>query len=216
MAQSLKLLVGGLALVLLGDSRVVPVGSAFDKGFPHLLELELPSVYYVSATPGITVEDYANSRIPIYSAGTHGALVIALGTNNVRIGESVTQFMAAYRAKITDALNKGWPLSRIIIPSLGWFDAYAGGTEALALSYNSGLLALAGELHTPFLDLWTPVAARFDRSSLYVQEQNQAPLVLHENDAGQRVLADLYKSADLTPLASSPATTGIRLSRRFS
>lgn len=138
---------------------------------------------------------YSLSYIPTYNSGTHAALFINLGLND--IGKNVNyqspeRFDSAYNAIILNAVSKGWPLNRIFIFTPGYvidYTAWVGAcgisaaSSSRALAFNAKIQALATSYGCNYVDIYTPMSTNLN-SSYY--DAGKA----HLNDSGMDWLAD--------------------------
>jgi lysophospholipase L1-like esterase len=147
---------------------------------------------------------FSNGYIPTYNSGTHAALIICLGINDV--GNNIPAltavgFKTAYQSALTNAtVTKGWPPARIVLITPYWaftYNAYVGSCSvsvAADLSrqtaYNTVVSEVATEYGTKFIDIYTPMKAALD-ATYYNADQ------LHPNNTGHAWIASYLNTVIL-------------------
>lgn len=143
---------------------------------------------------------FDKTNIPTYVAGTHCAMFIALGINDVGVNlVSMTPalFKVAYTSAITYAINtKGWPPNRIILLNtyhpfsyniyIGLCTVTVAPDQTRAAAYNSKVQEVAVENGCFYVDINT---AMVGLSALYFNVDQ-----LHPNDAGHAFIANYLLS----------------------
>lgn len=139
---------------------------------------------------------FSNAYIPTYVAGTHAALIIALGIND--IGNNIPAltpagFKTAYQSALTNALGaKGWPANRIVLINTYRpvsYNAYVGSCSVSVAAdatraglYNTAISELATDNGVRLVDIYTPMAA-LDATYFNADQ-------LHPNNAGHAWIAN--------------------------
>lgn len=139
---------------------------------------------------------YSMSYIPTYSSGTHCALFINLGLNDIGKNnnyQTADRFDSAYNAYLNNAINvKGWPDSLVYVFTPGYCTEYTAWVGACgisaasadrAMTFNAKIEALAATYGCNFVDIYTPMSTALNTS---YYDAGKA----HLNDTGMDWLAD--------------------------
>lgn len=138
---------------------------------------------------------YSLTYIPTYNSGTHCALFINLGLNDIGKNnnyQTVERFDSSYNAYLNNAINvKGWPPSRIYIFTPGYVLSYTAwvGTCGITAAnstrhqaFNAVVQSLATSYGCNYVDIYAPMSTALNSSYYSVN--------IHLNDAGMDWLAD--------------------------
>lgn len=189
----------GKTTVFLGDSWTVGIAASDNAHrYTNLFAAGKGTTQSNSGVSGTTMSPdscagytyYALSWIPTYNSGTHCALFINLGLNDIGKNvnyQSADRFDSAYNAYLNNAINvKGWPDSLVYIFTPGYiidYTAWVGAcgisaaSSARALAFNAKIQALATSYGCNYVDIYTPMSTSLN-SSYY--DAGKA----HLNDSG--------------------------------
>lgn len=195
----------GKTTVFLGDSWTNGVAASVSANrYTSLFATGKGTTESNSGLNGVTISPdscdgysyYSLAYIPTYSSGTHCALFINLGLNDIGANNSyqtADRFDSAYNAYLNNAINvKSWPDSLVYIFTPGYvIDYTAWGTScgittansARAIAFNAKIEALATTYGCNYVDIYTPMAAALNSSYF---DAGKA----HLNDTGMDWLAD--------------------------
>jgi len=194
----------GKTTVFLGDSWTVGIAASDNAHrYTTLFAAGKSTTESNSGVSGTTMSPdscasyiyYALTWIPTYNSGTHCALFINLGLNDIGKNvnyQSSTRFDSAYNAYVNYAINtKGWPANRIYLFTPGWCPDYTAWTgacgisaanSARAIAFNAKIQALASSYGCNYVDIYTPMSTALNTSYYDVGKA-------HLNDTGMAWLS---------------------------
>lgn len=153
---------------------------------------------------GRTVFD--ETTIPTYSSGTHAALFIALGVNDIGLNNG-TMTATGFETTLTSAVNyahntKGWPYANIVLVDQYYVKAagyaiYVGSCSVVTQAdttrvnaYRSAVANVANSLHT----VLAQIGAAMDGNDSLISGDS-----LHPNDTGHAFIATFMESVTYLP-----------------
>ena len=159
---------------------------------------------YMQGADGVNAVEY--TTIPLKSQnGGAKYIFINYGTNDVKNSDTEIftrdAFKNRYRSML-DYLNTtlGWDYASIVLSTINYFTLMNTlGIRSRVLDYNAAIYELALEKNTIFIDLFTQFDALSNKDSLIDSADG-----IHENNAGHRVVANIYEAADYTPVNGFP------------
>lgn len=196
----------GKTFVVLGDSEAFGYGVSSGEEWPAVFATGKSATADNNAINGTGIDSLGTcasfrtmplSDFVTYNSGTHSALIIAAGTNDVGWNNgtfTVTHFKERLTILVQYAnLNKGWPLNRIIVMNtyrVNSYTAYVGlcsvaspANQTRIDSYNTAVAEVATEQGVIFYNLYGSMSA-------FTSGDFQAD-GLHLNATGQSKLANI-------------------------
>lgn len=194
----------GKTTVFCGNSITLGVAASpmADNRWTTLFSTAKGTTQVNNGVSGMTMQSggcgsvFANAYIPTYVAGTHAALFIALGINDV--GNNIPAltaagFKTAYQAALTNATTtKGWPPNRIVLMTpykANAYTAYVGSCSVVTPAdvtrqgqYNTAVQEVAIEYGTRLVDMYT---AMLGLDASYFNAD-----LLHPNNLGHAWIAN--------------------------
>ena len=166
---------------------------------------------------GRTVFD--KTTIPSYSAGTHAALFISLGVNDIGLNNG-TMTPEGFRATLLEAVDyahftKAWPYAAIVLVTPFYYtaqgyNAYVGAcgvTTAANVarheSYKDEVSAVASLRQTVLLDAYTAMKNSSSPASLISTVDG-----IHPVDSGHAFIASFAAAQSFNPATPPPNVTG--------
>lgn len=185
----------GKALVAYGTSRTKgDFASSPSLRWVNLLSSESNGTVINFGVNGATLlNDFVKENVVQYNSDIHGYIILEYGTNDARAGT----FGSTFGDKLSEDLDyiinvKGWPADYIIVQNYYYPQ---GGTFTADEYNNQAFIPVVSEFDVNFADYLTHFRNYPNIASLFVEDG------IHENDLGNRAVADFYKSLDLPSLS---------------
>lgn len=138
------------------------------------------------------VEDFVKENVIQYNSDTHAYLIIEYGTNDIRQGTSASTFKNKLSSDINYIINtKGWPAKYIVLQNTLWVDS----GDFMPDAYGVVIQEVVDQYGLNLADYKAYLRSVGDFTSHFLSDK------LHENDFGNRKIADFYKAINLPSLS---------------
>lgn len=188
----------GKALVAYGTSRTKgDFASSPSLRWVNLLASESNGIALNFGVNGATlVNDFIKENVVQYNPDLHAYLPMEYATNDARANIFASTFRDKLFIDLDYMINvKGWPAKQIILQNM----YYPQGGTFTADEYNDqAFIPAVQEFNVSFADYLNHFRNYPNISSLFVADG------IHENDLGNRAVADFYKSLSLPSLSPNP------------
>lgn len=197
----------GKALVAYGTSRTKgDFASSPSLRWVNLLSSESNGTVLNFGVNGATlVNDFIKENVVQYNSDIHGYIILEYGTNDARAGNFASIFGDKLFTDLDYIINsKGWPAKYIIIQNY----YYPQGGTFTADEYNDqAFIPAVEEFGVNFADYLTHFRNLPNIASYFAEDG------IHENDLGNREVANFYESLILPSLI--PINPTVKIPRKM-